>query len=228
MDGAPASRDFSKELVAGELFMRMLRKPSVRAAAMVGKVLQRVIRPAAATAPAPIGTPELGGIHLVDGDGAGVERAGEVRSEEVDGGHEDEPGEGSAGEHDGGDADADNVTDAEVLGGDIGADGGAAEEVLGAEVGLIVGRGGKEAEEIFVLEEGVEAAKAEAEEDSGGEGAAAFAGLEDVGAGGAFGVGEGLVLVDDELFAERDHEEDAEPAAEEGEGEDACRLQVKT
>ena len=163
----------------------------------------------------------------MDGDGAGVEGAGEVGAEEVDGGHEDEPGEGAAGEHDGGDANADDVADAEVFGGDIRADGRASEEVLGAEVGLVVGRGGEEAEEVFVLEQSVEAAQAEAEEDSGSKGTAAFAGLEGVGAGGALGVGEGLVLVHNELFAQRDHEEDAEPAAEQGEGEDSGRFQIE-
>ena len=174
-----------------------------------------------------VGAPEIGGGHLRDEDGAGVERGGEMRAEEVDGRHEDEPGEDSAGEHDGGDADADDVADAEVFGGAVGADGGAFEEVLGAEVEVAVGSGGPEGEEVFVLEEGVEAAEAEAEEDAGGEGAAAFAGDEDVGAGGAFGVDEGVVLFDDELAAERDHEEDAEPAAEEGEGEDAGGLEIE-
>ncbi len=81
--------------------------------------------------------------------------------------------------------------------------------MLGAEVGLVVGLAGPEGEEIVVLEEGVEAAETEAEEDAGGEGAAALAGHEDVGAGGAFGVDEGAVLFDDELAAEGDHEEDA-------------------
>ena len=144
-----------------------------------------------------------------------------MRAEEVDGGHQHEPGEDSAGEHDGGDADADDVADAEILGGDVGADGCAFEEMLRAEVGLVVGGGGPEGEEVVVLEEGVEAAEAEAEEDAGGEGAAALAGDQDVGAGGAFGIGEGAVLFDDELAAQRDHEEDAEPAAEERESEDA-------
>ncbi len=86
---------------------------------------------------------------------------------------------------------------------------------------------GPEGEEVVVLEEGVEAAETEAEEDSGCEAAAALACDEDVGAGGAFGVDEGVVLFDDELSAERDHEEDAEPAAEEGEGKDAGGFEVE-
>ena len=99
--------------------------------------------------------------------------------------------------------------------------------MLVAEVGGEVGGSGEEAEEVFVLEEGVEAAETEAEEDAGGEGAAALAGHKDVGAGGALGVGEGAVLFDDELAAEGDHEEDAKPSAEEGEGEDAGGFEVE-
>ncbi len=151
-----------------------------------------------------------------------------MRAEKVDGGHEDEPGEDAAGEHDGGDTEADDVADAEVLGRAVGAEGGAFEDVLGAaEVGFDVGLGGPECEEIVVLEESVEGAEAEAEKDAGGEGAAAFAGHEDVGAGGAFGVDEGALFFDDELAAEGDHEQDAEPAAKEGESEDAGGLEVE-
>ena len=174
-----------------------------------------------------VGAPEIGGGHLGDEDRAGVERGGEVRAEEVDGRHEDEPRENSAGEHDGGDADADDVTDAEVLGGAVGADGSAFEQVLGAQVEVSVRSGRPEGEEILVLEEGVDAAEAEAEEDTGGEAAATLAGDEDVGAGGAFGVDEGVVFIDDELAAQGNHEENAEPASEEGEGEDARRLEVE-
>ena len=144
-----------------------------------------------------------------------------MRAEKVNGRHQHQPGEDAAGEHDGGDADADDVADAEVLGRAIGSDGGAFEQVLGAEVEVAVGSGGPKGEEVFVLEESVDAAEAEAKEDAGGKASAALAGDKDVGAGGAFGVDESVVFVDDELAAERDHEEDAEPAAEEGEREDA-------
>ena len=174
-----------------------------------------------------VGLPERGGVHLCDGRGAGVDGRGEMRAEEGDGGHHDEPGEDAAGEHDGGDADADDVADAEVFRGAIGADGGALEQVLGAEIGLVVRARGPEGEEIFVLEEGVEGAQAKAKKDAGRKGAAALAGDEDVGAGGAFGVDKGFVLVDDELPAQGDHEEDTEPSAEEGEGEDAGRFEIE-
>jgi len=82
-------------------------------------------------------------------------------------------------------------------------------------------------EEVFILEEGVEAAEAEAEEDAAGEGATAFACHEDVGAGGAFRIREVAVLFNDELAAEGNHEEDAEPAADEGEHEDARVLEIE-
>src|SRR5207244_636844 len=129
--------------------------------------------------------------------------------------------------HDGGHADADDVADAEVFGGAVGADGGAFEQVLRAQVEVAVGSGGPEGEEVFILEEGVDAAEAEAEEDARGETAAAFAGDEDVGARSAFGVDEGVVLFNNELSAERDHEENAEPAPEERKREDARRLQIE-
>ncbi len=159
--------------------------------------------------------------------GGGIERMREARAEEVDGRHQDQPGEDSAGEHDGGDARSDDVADAEIFGGAVGADAAAFEEMLRAEVGLVVRAAGPEGEEAVVLEEGVEAADAEAEEDARGEAAAAFAGHQDVGAGGAFGIDQDAVLLDDELAAQGNHEEDAEPSAEEGEGEDAARFKIE-
>ena len=99
--------------------------------------------------------------------------------------------------------------------------------MLGAEVELQVGGGGEEAEEVLILKERVDAAETEAEEDSGGEGSTALAGHEDVGAGGTFGVGEGAVLFDDELATEGNHEEYTQPAAEEGQGEDAGGFEVE-
>jgi len=72
-----------------------------------------------------------------------------------------------------------------------------------------------------IHEEGVGAAEAKSPENATGEGAAAFAGDENVCAGGAFGEREVAVLFDDELAAKRNHEEDAEPSAEKREREDA-------
>ena len=156
-----------------------------------------------------VGAPHIRRCHLRDGNGSGVQRRGEMRSEEVDGGHEHEPEEDASGEHDGGDARADDVADAEVLGGAVGADAAAFEQMLRADVEVFGGGCGPEAEEVVVLEKRVEAAEAESEEDTGGEAAAALSGDENVGAGGAFGVDEGAVLFDDELAAEGNHEEHA-------------------
>ena len=122
-----------------------------------------------------VGLPQIGRAHAGDGAGARVERARKVRAEEVDGGHQDQPGEGSAGEQDGGDADADDVADAKVLRRDVGADGCALQQMLRAEIRLVVRCGREEAEEVFVLQQGVQATEAEAEEAAGGKGAATLA-----------------------------------------------------
>jgi hypothetical protein len=99
--------------------------------------------------------------------------------------------------------------------------------VLRAEVGLELGRAGPGFEEVLILEKGVERAQAEAEKDAAGERAAALAGDEHVGAGGAFRVGQVAVLFDDELAAQGNHEEHAEPAADEGEQEDAGVFEIE-
>ena len=99
--------------------------------------------------------------------------------------------------------------------------------MLGAEVGLKLGRAGPGLEEVFILEEGVEAADAEAEEDAAGEGASALAGDEHVGAGCAFRVFQVAVLLDDELAAKGNHEEDAEPAADQRQHEDAGVFEIE-
>ena len=164
--------------------------------------------------------------YLVNGDGTGVDGVSYGSAEEVNEGHEDEPTDASTGEHDAGYLGADDVADSKVFRCGVGADGSALEDVLRAEVGLVVRRAGPGGEEVVVLEEGVESAEAEAEEDAAGEGAAAISGDEDVSAGGAFGIGEGGVLFDNELAAKGNHEEDAEPTADEGEHEDAGVLEV--
>ncbi len=69
--------------------------------------------------------------------------------------------------------------------------------MLLAEVGLIVRGAGPRGEQIVVLEEGINAAKSQAEEDAAGERTAAFACEQDVGAGGSFWILEGFVLLHD-------------------------------
>ena len=83
------------------------------------------------------------------------------------------------------------------------------------------------AEEVLVLEERVEAAEAEAEKDAAGQRAAFFAGDQHVGAGGAFGVRQRAVLLHNELAAQRNHEQHAEPAADQRQHEDARVLEIE-
>ena len=198
---------------------------------MVGRVLMQGDEPGGgncARAHGPdVGGPKLAGAHLRDGDGAGIDGVGQFFAEEVNQRHEDEPGEDASGEDDAGDARTDDVADAEIFRRGVGLDGCALEDVLRAEVGLVLGRAGPGFEEVLILEEGVEAAEAEAEKDAAGERAAALAGDEHVGAGGAFGIWQVAVFLDDELAAQGNHEEDAEPAADEGEHEDAGVLEIE-
>ena len=63
-----------------------------------------------------------------------------------------------------------------------------------------------------------ERADAEPQEDRLGQRAAAFAGDQHVGAGGALGVGQHAVFLDDQRAPQRDHHQHAENAA--GDGED--------
>ena len=60
----------------------------------------------------------------------------------------------------------------------------------------------------------IEAAEPESPEDAAGERAAAISRHEHVRAGGAFGIEQVAVLLDDELAAQRNHEEHAEPSAD--------------
>src|SRR5260370_8903 len=77
-----------------------------------------------------------------------------------------------------------------------------------------------------VHQKGVDAAEAESPEHAASEGAAAFAGDEDIGASGAFGEGEIAVFLDDKLAADGNHEENTEPATEKSEWKDARKRKV--
>ncbi len=79
----------------------------------------------------------------------------------------------------------------------------------------------------FVLEEGVERAQAEAEEDAAGKRAAFGAGHEHVGAGRAFGELQVAVLLHDERAPQRHHEEHAKIAADQRQHEDARVFEIE-
>jgi hypothetical protein len=99
--------------------------------------------------------------------------------------------------------------------------------VLRAEVGLIFRRAGPGAEEVLVLKEGVDRAQAEAEKDAAGKRAALLAGHQHVGAGRALRKFQVGVLLDDELAAQRNHEQYSEKTANQGQHENARILEVE-
>ena len=99
--------------------------------------------------------------------------------------------------------------------------------MMRAEVGLEFGRAGPGAEEVFILEERIERAQAQAEEDAAGKGSAFFAGDQNVGARRALRELQVLVLVHDELPAQRNHEEHSEKAADQRQHEDAGVFEVE-
>ena len=151
----------------------------------------------------------------------------EFLAEEVNQRHDHQPRKNASGKDDSGDFGADDVAHAQIFRRGVGIDLCALERVLRAEVGLKLGRAGPGFEEVLVLEEGVKAAQAETEKDAAGKGASALARDQYVGAGGALGVRQGIVLLDDELAAEGNHEEHAEPSADKGEHEDARVLEIE-
>jgi hypothetical protein len=162
-----------------------------------------------------VAAPDLVGSHLRDRNGGRVERrvAGELPVE-LNGGHHDQPGDDAAGEENSRYARANDVADTEIFGRDVHAEGSAGEPA-GAGVGKF--RPG----EARLHEEGVDAAEAESPEDATSEGAAAFTGDENVGAGSTFRKGKVAVFLDDELAANGNHEKDPEPSAQKGQREDA-------
>ena len=154
--------------------------------------------------------------------GAGIDRVGQVRAEEVNQRHHHEPGKNAAGKDDSGNAGSDDVAHSEIFRRDIGADGRALEPIR-----LIVRRARPCAKEIVVLEERIDSAEPEPEKDAAGKGAAVLAREQHIRAGRAFRIGERAVFLDDELTAQRDHEEHAEPAADQREKKDARVFEIE-
>src|SRR5690242_17734260 len=98
-----------------------------------------------------------------------------MRAEEVDRGHQHQPGEDASCEHYCGDAQADDVTDAEILRCAVGTDGRAFEQMLAAEVGLVIRFRRPQRKQVIVLKQRVEAAEAESEKNTARKAAAALA-----------------------------------------------------
>ena len=152
--------------------------------------------------------PNLVGGHQRNRNGGRINRdaIGELPVK-ADGGHDDQPGNNASGKQNAGDARADDVADTEIF-----RSNGDAKRSAGKPVRprLRLRSPGLHG----IHQKGIGAAQTQAPENASGERAAAFSGDEDVSARGAFGKAEIAVLFDDELAAQRNHEEDAEPAAQ--------------
>ena len=158
--------------------------------------------------------PHLSGRHVADRDRARIERIGEPFAEELDRRHQHQPGEHAAGEDRSGDLRADDVADAEILAGDFRAERRARQPCRLVERALLPHlRGGHQ--------ERVGAAESEAPEHAAGERAALFSRDQHVGAGRPFRIQQVAVFLDDELPAQRNHEQHADPPADERQQEDA-------
>ncbi len=155
------------------------------------------------------------GRHQRNGNRGWVDRdvIGELPVE-PDGGHDHQPGNDAAGEKNARNAGADDVADAEIFGGD-----GDAEGRAGEPVGAGLGLRGPSLDGVH--QEGVDAAEAESPEHAAREGTTALTRDQDVGAGRALRKAEVAVLFDDQLAAQRHHEQDAQPSAQQREREDS-------
>ena len=117
-----------------------------------------------------------------------------MRAKKIDRRHEHQPGEDAAGKKQPGNPGPDDVAHAEVFRGDVGTDRRTFQPLW-----LIVRSAGPRAEQIFILEQGVDAAQTKAKKDAPGKGAAALPRQQHIGARRAFGISEPAMLLDDQL-----------------------------
>ncbi|MNX69883.1 hypothetical protein D3C86_1011180 [compost metagenome] len=166
-----------------------------------------------------VGVADLGGAHVRDELGRREHGGREARAEDLDGGDQHQEAQHTAREHGRRGANPDDVADAQELGRDLGSDRAALE--AGDQIA------GRLLPEVSSgVEDLVEGPDEEAHEDDKGVGAALLADDEDVRAGGALGIGQPAVLVNDEALAQGDHHEHAQKPAQKGDHEDANELQV--
>ncbi len=148
--------------------------------------------------------------------GEDLDPLGHVLAHQLDQRDEDQVGEHAARDHDSGDAEPDDVPDAQKLGRNLTRHGTAVVDLLGEAV---FGIGRPETEDPH--EPGVEEPQAQTLEDHHPHPSATLAGDQHLGAGRTFRVLQVPVLAHDEIAAQRDHEQHAEPAAREGDPHDA-------
>ncbi len=166
--------------------------------------------------------PQLVGVHQRNGNRAGIERLiRRQRTEKANRRHQHQPGENAARKQNAGDARADDIAHAEILRRDVGA-----KRCAGEPFGIVRGRIAPNADRIH--QHRIQSAQAQPPENAAGEGAAAIARHQNVGARRAFGIEQVAVLFDDELAAQRNHEKHAQPSADQRQEEDAPVLQRKS
>ena len=170
-----------------------------------------------------VGEADLVEVHLADRDRPGRERGGHGVAEDRDQRYEDQLRQDAAGHQHAGDLGTDDVADAQVLRRDVAVD------RRPREGGV---PGGREDRRRLPQPEDlhrdlVERRDPEAVEHQLGERAALLAGDQHVGAGGALRVGQHAVLLDDQRPPQRDHEQHAEDAADQREGEDVEVVEVR-
>ena len=129
------------------------------------------------------------------------------RAEETNGRHQHQPRKNASGKENAGDARADDVADSEIFGRDIGA-----ERRSGQPLGVVHRRIPPGADRIH--QHGVQAAEPQSPKNAAGERASAITRHKHVSASRAFRVEQIAVLFDDELAAQRNHEEHAQPSAD--------------
>ena len=164
---------------------------------------------------ADVGAPDLAGGHRAEHLAAGRHRRERRRHELAhhrEQRQQHQPRQHAAGEHDAGDARPDDVADAHVLGRDVDVQRRVREERAARH--RVADRRARQLDDPG---EGLpRRPDAEAHEDGLGHVAALLAGDQDVGAGGAFRVGQRAVLLDDQRPPQRHHHQHPEHAAGEG------------
>src|SRR5262249_15315701 len=160
---------------------------------------------------ADIRPPNLVGGHLRNGNRGGINclAAGKLPIE-LDGRHDHKPGNNSTGEKNSGNTRTDDVADSEILGGDCRAEG-----CSGKPAWTRFGLRGPRLNRVH--QECVNATETKSPENSAGKRTASFAGDKNVSAGRSFRKRKVAVFLDDELAAQRNHEQNTQPSAKQRE-----------
>ncbi len=171
--------------------------------------------------------PQIARPHLRDGHLSRIHRMRQLLAEEVNQRHHYQPREHAAREDDTRHARANDVAHAKILRRRVGVDRRAFENVRGAKVRPVLGVSRPCRKQVRILEEGIDTAKPKPKKNPAGQRAAFFARDQHIRAGRALGVGQRTVLLHNQLAAQRDHEQHAQPAANQRQHKDARVFEVE-